>query len=358
MSELLLKVDDGGGFEDGDVLNAFNDHTIKLCHAQHICSPWVALRNSDGYLVGGTHVEEYYKEVYQYRIVRTSATRATRTELATGTTVEMKGPEFQISVNGATPSVVTFEEVVDMRQKLKHAGNYDFDNLHKLWRYSDLGIAVIVATTGSERNLSANPGNPPSLILNGVGTPYTAINLNPDPIDIPLWMVRRRHQRGRDGKIKRAIFGSIGSEVWYDGKIDYSARALNRIWRGIETHTPERKSHQKYRRLAFSDQELKSHLVIPVDDFNEARRKELESPLFEDDNELRIIKKRKNFYRWREMLGDLGVSESEVRDKGRKIDVRDRPRQRPDGTKGGQKRRPNKPGGGRPGGGRNRQRGR
>lgn len=84
MAELLLKVDRGSNFDDGDILCAFNRRSIRCCHAQHICHIRKAKRNGSGLILPTEVARDWFEATHQYRFDRLSATEIQRTMLATG----------------------------------------------------------------------------------------------------------------------------------------------------------------------------------------------------------------------------------------------------------------------------------
>ena len=78
MAELLLKIGDGANYEDGDCLCAFSDRHIACVHAQMICHPKRATRNSSGLIQPKTLIAAYMREVMEYRFERVSASQVRR----------------------------------------------------------------------------------------------------------------------------------------------------------------------------------------------------------------------------------------------------------------------------------------
>lgn len=91
MAELILKIEPGAGYEDGDVLCAFNRRAIRCCHAQHICHVRQAQRNGSGLILTTDVARDWYEATHQYRFNRASATEVMRTEIATDAS-ELFGP--------------------------------------------------------------------------------------------------------------------------------------------------------------------------------------------------------------------------------------------------------------------------
>lgn len=92
MAELLLKVDDGSEYADGDCLCAFSDRHIKCVHAESICHPRRAQRTNSGMLLKGSLAWHWARATSQYRFERLSKTEVMRIEQGTGVR-ERFGPE-------------------------------------------------------------------------------------------------------------------------------------------------------------------------------------------------------------------------------------------------------------------------
>ena len=78
MAELLLKVDDGSNYEDGDVLCAFNRRRIRWCHAQHLTTIRYDVFNGDGLRPVGSLAQKALELTKQYRFRRISRTEVRR----------------------------------------------------------------------------------------------------------------------------------------------------------------------------------------------------------------------------------------------------------------------------------------
>jgi hypothetical protein len=83
VATIALKVGPGAGYEDGDILCAFNRRAIRCVHAQHICHVKAAARNGDGLLLLTHHARDWFEHTHQYRFERISATEIRRTDLTT-----------------------------------------------------------------------------------------------------------------------------------------------------------------------------------------------------------------------------------------------------------------------------------
>lgn len=78
-------------YQDGDIVTAVNRRRCREVHAQHICHPRAAARNSDG-LIPLTHLsQDWFEATHQYRFERVSATQILQTNLLT-TDATLIGP--------------------------------------------------------------------------------------------------------------------------------------------------------------------------------------------------------------------------------------------------------------------------
>lgn len=140
-------------------------------------------------------------------------------------------------------------------------------------------------------------------------------------MDVNQYVARRlAHDRHR-------IFGSPGAEVWYGGRTDVSNTALNKVWTAIETKTPERES--SYTRWPAGRQDLKEHLFIAVDDFDDKEAETLVEPDTEvtgqDPDGADIIvthQKRKRKVDW-QAVPQFSLSAGNVTNPTLTVDVRD-----------------------------------
>lgn len=72
MAELLLKVGEGSGYEDGDILCVFSERRILQCHTEIVCHPRWGERDGR-LLVHGTLVEDYQVASHRFRFERDGA---------------------------------------------------------------------------------------------------------------------------------------------------------------------------------------------------------------------------------------------------------------------------------------------
>ncbi len=89
MADLVLQVGDSSnpeGYEDGDILCAFNDRRILHVHSEHACSPRKHPDRSprvDGFLVRGTLFEDFCSLTCRYRFERISRREVRRVDIDT-----------------------------------------------------------------------------------------------------------------------------------------------------------------------------------------------------------------------------------------------------------------------------------
>lgn len=84
MAEILLKIHPGAGYEDGDILCAFNHRRTRQCHAESICHPWKNGIGKSGLRPSNGPAEAMLAAVSQYRFDRVSQYEVLRTDLITG----------------------------------------------------------------------------------------------------------------------------------------------------------------------------------------------------------------------------------------------------------------------------------
>lgn len=92
MAEILLKVGDGAGYEDGDVLCAFNRRRTRCVHAERACHLDHAGKTKDGLRPQNCLARWLREHTHQYRFERVSRTEIERVTIATGER-ELFGPE-------------------------------------------------------------------------------------------------------------------------------------------------------------------------------------------------------------------------------------------------------------------------
>lgn len=231
MAELMLKIDPGSGYEDGDILCAFNRRSIRCCHAQHLCHIRTAPRNSSGLISLNSLSRDWFEATHQFRFERIDSRHIRRRDLLSG----------------------------------------EFDTL------SDIP------------------------------------NEKGEAIDVGLFIRRRKLNPDH------YLFNVDGREIWYGGKLDTSNDRLDLVWSMIESKSEHRES--QFRRWPAGNQEKKSHLLIPVDDFDDLTATDLVSS---ETNGDAIVRKRQNQIPWVDVLGLTIAEINRARDKSQEIDLRER----------------------------------
>lgn len=80
---IIIKIGDGGGFEDGDIIHAFNSKKILDTHTQHIVHPKNMERNSNRSIKANSVLETYLENIHEYKFERMSEKEVKRTNLWT-----------------------------------------------------------------------------------------------------------------------------------------------------------------------------------------------------------------------------------------------------------------------------------
>ncbi|MFQ5544302.1 MAG: hypothetical protein ACE5FY_08140 [Nitrospiria bacterium] len=111
--------------------------------------------------------------------------------------------------------------------------------------------------------------------------------------------------------------------VWYGGRKTITKDIVSAVWRDVENKTILRRVDHK--QWPFSDLELSHFLVVKTDDFSELQQHDYMSPVEEEfiqdgKTKSRILKMRK--YRFDTTTDDLGVPDSSIRDRNKKVDIR------------------------------------
>ena len=222
MAEIILKVGTVGPdplYQDGDVIDAFNNRRIKQIHAEVVCSYANPPRNRDGNGVEASLSDFMHTKVFTHRFDPISSSQAMRTRLFDG-----------------------FQDRVSLKEA--HVNKHTIK------------------------------------------------------------------------------FGLEPNVYWYGGQQLFTDVALDLVWDEIEAKTPLLRSN--FTLAPLGTQDLKSHLALSVDDFDETKRMNLVSPRYDDDTdvnpEANMIKKRDNQVLWRVL--NLGVPISDIDDKEKSVDVR------------------------------------
>ncbi len=239
MAELVLKIGSDGGYEDGDVVDAFNGRRICWAHAEMICGIQAAGANEEGLRPLGSLAQVFREKVCRYRFERIGETKVRRVEIATG----------QEETFGPTP------------------------------------------------------------------------NARGEAIDVPSFLQRRLTSP------RHAIFGAPGKEVWYGGRTVRRDAGLDELWQVIEARTTTRQADCTLWPAGRWD--LRGHLFVGVDDFDDATLEQLKAPLLDPqrltaEGEPTVIKKRKHRVDWLSALGLSSETIDSVRDRQTKVDGRAR----------------------------------
>lgn len=131
---------------------------------------------------------------------------------------------------------------------------------------------------------------------------------------------RLRHDR-------HAIFGTSALAVWYGGEKTFNHAKLDLVWNAIETKTVNREVD--FDLWPVGAQDLKSHLFLPCDDFDESTEQELvESEIDETDPDNPVVvKKRRRKVIWQNLF-PVNIppitNAADVTDRVKTVDVRRR----------------------------------
>lgn len=134
-------------------------------------------------------------------------------------------------------------------------------------------------------------------------------------MDVGLY-VRRRQQAAGFG-----LFGPEGAEIWYGGNTRADTPALDAAWSAIEQHTSLREAD--FPDWPIGAQELRSHLVIRVDDFDDAEETALVAPVQDESGGTPVlVRKRARRLPWRDLHGMSAARIAQVEDRLTAVDIR------------------------------------
>jgi len=121
-------------------------------------------------------------------------------------------------------------------------------------------------------------------------------------MDVPLYIARRLDHPGH------VVFGKPGSEIWYGGRKDFSNATLDLVWSTIQNKTQLKE--EDFTQWPAGINDLKSHLFLSVDDFDDATSEDLVAPELDtsDPENPIVLRKRKNFVVWRNFVPSADVS--------------------------------------------------
>lgn len=129
------------------------------------------------------------------------------------------------------------------------------------------------------------------------------------------------------------IFGEPGREFWFGGRQLLTSHAVEAVWDEIEANTDERRTHSRYELWPAQEQDLKSFLWVPTEDFDEDDLANLERSVVDPETG-QVLHKRAIWTDWPNTLGDelarMGVRHDQLCDKRVPIDLRRQMRRQED----------------------------
>jgi len=142
-------------------------------------------------------------------------------------------------------------------------------------------------------------------------------NGNGESLDVDMF-IRRRIKNPR-----HAIFGTYGKEIWFGGRTRMEMADVTALWVAIEANSRHRKvDHSQW---PLTRREKQMFLALPVDDFDNSVRVDLESSVYDRTNPDKpiLLKKRKHHVAdWKGLMPLGGRSVEEVEDEKQEIDLR------------------------------------
>lgn len=120
---------------------------------------------------------------------------------------------------------------------------------------------------------------------------------------------------------KHMIFGTPGAEVWYGGRTRATTAIIDDIWTLIEANTLYLKAN--FGKFPWGLNDQMDHLVITVDDFDNAVRSELESSIYDNADPPVMTKRRKNKVDWKNLPGMTQKIIDDTLADGVKVDISD-----------------------------------
>ena len=124
------------------------------------------------------------------------------------------------------------------------------------------------------------------------------------------------------------IFGADGAEVEYGGYTKQDTATVEKIWDDVETATTLRRTD--YDCFPAGTEDLKVHLFVTTDDFDDATAEAYATPLMRDTGELdedkqpiyEEVKRRKHHVDWESSVAGLSASAADIRDRTKSVDLR------------------------------------
>lgn len=157
-----------------------------------------------------------------------------------------------------------------------------------------------------------------TLATNAVETISDNPNERGEYMDVALFVARRRQQP------EHCLFGVDGREIWYGGKIDVSDAKIDAVWNAIETKTPFQQANAT--RWPAGIQDLKSHLFVETDEFDDSAANDLVAPEVDDGDPEQpvVVRRRKHQVDWRNTLSISTADRERILDRTQVVDLRDR----------------------------------
>lgn len=119
-------------------------------------------------------------------------------------------------------------------------------------------------------------------------------------------------------KKRHKVFGTLGAEVWYGGRTINTAATLDSVWSILESMSKHRKAD--YQLAPRGRQELKSHYVVSIDDFDDATESTYNTG--EYDALGNLLTKSKYGVNWRQLHGMTPRKMEKIMDKRTRVDDR------------------------------------
>jgi len=137
-------------------------------------------------------------------------------------------------------------------------------------------------------------------------------------MDAALYIARRKAFLAPNGTPQKPMFGTVGQEIWYGGRNDYTKDT--EVWNAIEQHTSEVRGD--YMDWPITSLEKKHFLVVPTVDFSDALASQYVEPEVDDsDPENPVtVKKRKRKIDYTKALQISGATLAKVNDPNIEVD--------------------------------------
>lgn len=249
--------------QDGDPLEFFNDRRTLIDFAQRIVQP-ANKQELKNFSPNGPH-KNLLERVSQYKFEHISKDVIKRTKIATGKSVDHTYPTFDIKLN-------------NYAQK-RYVKNIDMETLVSKYLFDvKADIAGFkVFQSGLQTLILDKEGKTTSYGLVLIHKEYSHVKE-----DIASKLAS-----------KLPVFGSIGKEVWYGGRIDYSMPTVQLCWDDIEQDFPDKK-RVDHIYMDYSAVVKKRFLCLPTVDVDDDTANNIVATVVDNTNpkKLIIIKKR------------------------------------------------------------------